>query len=190
MNGFIFWNDVLNRVRDVYWGASTFIAGGCVRDYFIGLEPKDIDVFIQANPTGQLPAGFEWDLERPERPEYEAGLNGIRGIEDFVYQGTKINVIYIGQNPYDYTTTHFDSRINQGYVNINFLEVPAATMRDLESKTYTIHRMGPNSMNRAERFLEKVSRVEQGWRLVVEDNAHNQAFRDQAQAPDLNWWGI
>lgn len=40
---------VLSRLRDA--GHSSFLAGGCVRDRLLGLEPKDYDVATEAVPT-------------------------------------------------------------------------------------------------------------------------------------------
>ena len=50
-----FATDVVKRLRDA--GFQAFWAGGCVRDYLLGLSPKDYDVATDARPE-QLRALF------------------------------------------------------------------------------------------------------------------------------------
>ena len=51
--------DVVKRLRDA--GFQALWAGGCVRDYLLGLAPKDYDVATDARPE-QVQALFRWTI--------------------------------------------------------------------------------------------------------------------------------
>jgi hypothetical protein len=81
-NGPELWDAILEDVRRVVPAA--VIAGGCVRDYRLGLAPKDIDIFVwdETRPFEEVvddlnEYGLDFDLKRielagnQEHPEYE-----------------------------------------------------------------------------------------------------------------------
>lgn len=75
--------------------AGAIIAGGAVRDHFLGIEPKDIDVFLPSSEYENRP-GFE-PLGDDRRAEYEA-----LPIIDVVTRGTIAGhqVDFVGVNPH------------------------------------------------------------------------------------------
>lgn len=62
-NGPELWNYILAQIPN------GIIAGGCVRDYLMGVEAKDVDVFV-SDCTYDKFEGWE---AHPEAEEYEAG---------------------------------------------------------------------------------------------------------------------
>lgn len=96
-NGPSLWAEILAQVRPVY-GDTAVIAGGCVRDYLLGREPKDIDVFVNAS-TARL-AVRSFDLPRrfmvsalAKASEYEDESNDfgaeVAGVLDGTYTDTE-----------------------------------------------------------------------------------------------------
>lgn len=179
MNGFLFWNDVLQRISNATDGAPAVIAGGCIRDYMLGLPPKDIDVFVEGEVNhlmGNNPEGFELDRLMPAREEYRGNLNNILFIQDYKYRDTAINIINIDAMVYG-VLDNFDSNINKGMYDGMNLEISADMGKDLENREVTIVRQGHNSMQRAQRLVQKVHAAgERDWRITLAETEWNRQF--------------
>lgn len=153
------------------------IAGGCIRDWMLGLEPKDIDVFVTVpeNVEIRLPtnrAGWQLDEANPMPGEMNGvpgygGLNSIVEIHNWLKGGQAVQIIRLRPdiNLSEYVWT-FDIDICTGRFDSSGLTIPHGAMVDLEAKV--IHTNSPTQacFDRAERFLRKVSQVEQGWRIT------------------------
>lgn len=91
-NGPALWDRLLSHVRPVF-GQDAVVAGGAIRDYYLGLVPKDLDVFVNVAHTDKLVDGVDFlsvqrgaifalgmmdVLTSPETGEYEqwAHANG------------------------------------------------------------------------------------------------------------------
>lgn len=73
-NGPDLWTKVLTQ-----FPPGAIIAGGAVRDFLLGVPPKDIDVFLPASAVKSLPPteGFEFAFHEPR-----FGFHRIDGIQD------------------------------------------------------------------------------------------------------------
>lgn len=89
-NGPDLWDRILDAAVTVF-GPDAVIAGGCVRDYRLGIEPKDIDVFVNVADAATLHEGAKalaslgFDVRPLEEAinEYEqAGLSELAGVLD------------------------------------------------------------------------------------------------------------
>lgn len=77
-----------------------FVAGGAVRDYFLGVEPKDIDVFVS---TDVLQLNAHWETEvfrRIDGPdartaEYLA-MTDIDVVQRGTVAGWTVDLVYVG----------------------------------------------------------------------------------------------
>lgn len=88
-NGPDLWAAVLAPVREAF--GSGVIAGGAVRDFLLGVEPKDIDIFVNV-PTVQMLgqratalAAVGFDLELMDHTEYQDApdwVNAVTGVLD------------------------------------------------------------------------------------------------------------
>lgn len=95
-NGPEFWRFLLDNVREIL-ECDAAIAGGAVRDYFLGLPPKDIDVFVDIDDFEIIQANHP---ELNWGPGFVAGnvykdnerLN-IKGVMNFQYKGHKIQLV-------------------------------------------------------------------------------------------------
>lgn len=65
MSGPVYWVPLLASLADLPVEGGFVVAGGCVRDYALGLEPKDIDLCIPMLPESELAALAEMIDELP-----------------------------------------------------------------------------------------------------------------------------
>lgn len=87
-NGPELWTEILTACRKVY-GDDAVIAGGCIRDYFLGFEPKDIDIFVNRKELvahGEFEKRDETDYQK--NPEFCPEVSGVLEAQwgDFVIQ--------------------------------------------------------------------------------------------------------
>lgn len=89
-NGPALWDALLNAVR-LHTDKDVLIAGGCLRDYALGLEPKDIDICVACETREELEqlgdelneAGlFDVELIRPDE-DSDSASNG-EGVPDLI----------------------------------------------------------------------------------------------------------
>ena len=174
------WQDVLARIKTANPNIETaMIAGGCIRDYFIGIQPKDIDVFVRYGPRNftpfQLPRDFGFaDDVQPDNEEYDD--TAIINTMYFSYNNTLINVIVLDAHVEvaDYITTGFDVAICKGRVTDNGnMFLPYQMLQDLNNKTLTVTNPSAGTTRRLTRFLTRIGAVEQGWRAVYPERAPN-----------------
>lgn len=110
MNGPELWDKILAQMPE-----GSIIAGGAVRDFFLGVEPKDIDVFAPMTPLVEVPliesvdpSAFDFTLLEPcigprrglyridnryERLEEYQALDGIACISCGEAFGVKVDLI-------------------------------------------------------------------------------------------------
>jgi len=110
MNHAGLWDDILKLV-DV---PGAVVAGGCLRDHFLGLEPKDIDVFIPCTSlehwlevkcglmdkfyNKEQPAGgpYLWDLQEGKEydcTDFDRDKNPLYGVLAGELCGYEVNII-------------------------------------------------------------------------------------------------
>jgi hypothetical protein len=71
-NGPEVWDKMLTAVKEIYEPEMAIVAGGAVRDYVLGLQPKDIDIFIHLKE--ELPYATLVDLAN------QLGWNNIQDV--------------------------------------------------------------------------------------------------------------
>jgi len=177
MNGPMFWNALLRGLANVgHNEENMMIAGGCIRDWLLGLEPKDIDIFIGSGNT-HFNAPETWEAGEQNRDEEYFGRGGpqnITAIHNYRVANTDVQVIYCNRSIYAHLAS-FDLKLSNAFFTLTGgLTVPQPVIDSLESKTIlaNLHRTAANTMERAERFLAKVSEVEEGWRIDREQIRH------------------
>jgi hypothetical protein len=82
-NGPELWDRLLKLVRPIF-GDDAVIAGGCIRDWRMGLPVKDIDVFV--NPYGKHVGANDYDLFSYDYVNFEtllSELNNTTGDDTF-----------------------------------------------------------------------------------------------------------
>lgn len=177
MNGPRLWTNILNQIP-----GDRVIAGGCVRDWMLGVPEKDIDVFYNNVPgEGDFVLRNGWRLaedqvQQDENHEY-VGINGIRGIVDAIYQDHRVQLIRLNDDiNLGRYITNFDISICKGSFRVfEGLLIPAPMARDLEEKQIFCEGQTNQTSVRARRFLEKIGQYEQGWK-VINDPANNDPF--------------
>lgn len=110
------------KVRDTITanvGQQALIAGGCARDVYFGVEPKDYDIILpeQTNLNGLRTVLESLGVDYREMPFYrynEAHVNDrIEWCFKFTYSGVDFDIlIYRVRDVYD-AIKHFDYNINQ-----------------------------------------------------------------------------
>lgn len=176
MNGPRLWTNILNQIP-----GDSVIAGGCVRDWMLGVPEKDIDVFYNNVPgEGDFVLQNGWRLaeEQVQQQHYDRGLNGIRGIVDAVYQDHRVQLIRLNDdvNLGQYIT-NFDISICKGNFRVfEGLLIPAPMARDLEEKKIFCEGQTNQTSVRARWFLEKISQYEQGWEILNDPANNNDPF--------------
>lgn len=177
MNGPRLWTNILNQLP-----GSKVIAGGCVRDWMLGVPEKDIDVFYSNAPEEfVLNNGDGWRLapdqvQQDENRQHE-GMQNILGIVDMFYQDHRVQLIRLNDDVNLSRYVHnFDITICKGsFRPFEGLLVPSAMASDLEEKQILCEGQTNQTSVRARRFLEKISQYEQGW-TVINDPANNDPF--------------
>ena len=173
MNGPRFWAQLLRGIEN-----QAIIAGGAVRDWFMGLEPKDIDIFIHENNPDDPSTWHQFEWERdPEVILRDNDYPGIReriiAVEDYIVQGMKINVIRINTDLSieEYIDLWFDINICKAFyradadvTRLGHIECLFDFLTDLENRTITISRHGINSPARADRIRQRFGAAE--WTVV------------------------
>lgn len=125
-NGPALWKEILS-----FFPEGSIIAGGCVRDYWLGKEPKDIDVFYPYVRTGDGSyfEPYESIIKRIKVSKFSEALQ-----RDFVYEEVdpdwiwQINKDYLSDADFDPNTigyedpgpiNHVDDLIYKGVWKVN-----------------------------------------------------------------------
>ena len=198
MNNPEFWLDVHRRVSQAVGWRGVTIAGGCIRDYMLGLEAKDIDVFVsqsRVRPDNGVdfmvhPADFEY-LGMAMREEYP-GANHEYVVCNYRYMDTDIQVVHLRQDFRNHIET-FDHNMCFGQFDGNQTILPLNWMKGYARKEVEVYNDSEKTAVRAQAFIDKVSAVEAGWRLAPRQPAVD-PFADQARALPaggvVGGWGV
>lgn len=168
-----FWHEILTDIA-IPWSTVT---GGCVRDWYLGLPVKDIDVFI--GPTGLeqptrdtflLPAHWRVD---PEDEQFQlnwgdyAGNPIINSIGNYLVQDTKIQIIFLNSSLWE-AMNQFDMNLSRAtYTRQGGLHLPMEFMSDARGQQIHLLNTSEQSLQRAERLLDKLREAgEAGWTII------------------------
>jgi hypothetical protein len=170
MNNPEFWLDVHQRVQRSVGYRTTTIAGGCIRDYMLGLDAKDIDVFVGHSivrhdnlATLRHPDDFEF-LGTATEEEYPGAANHFV-VCNYRYMDTDIQVMHLRGDFRNHLET-FDHNMCFGQFDGNRTVLPLNFMKGYARKEVEVYNDGEKTKARAETFIDKVSAVEDGWRLA------------------------
>ena len=175
LNGPALWADILNPVSSIF-GPNAVIAGGAVRDYLLGYEPKDIDVFVDstrehlAAAKPRLEAFGFTDitlLTDATTCQYTDWQPDLKGVLDMQFGGRQVQIIARRFSSMAELAGQFDLAICQSiYFPGGIFSTPEAKA-DRQNKTLTRTRYGTDeaysaTMERVERFKAKY----EGFRFV------------------------
>lgn len=169
INGPELWSKLRDAVPDTL--PNIVIAGGCVRDWYLGKTPKDIDVFYQYHNDGEggyidfrtlesygLPFKITDNHDEPSAGVYDSDpdTNTISFIEDYWIgdEEIQLNVIGLKCDPLEYMY-QFDLGTCRALYDGN-LFFTGDFMQDMINKTVTIFRPedAQRTKSRAERFIQ------------------------------------
>jgi hypothetical protein len=162
-NGPALWETLLEATDE----SETLIAGGCIRDYLLGLEPKDIDIFVPLATREELTALAErlnrssvWSvslIEMGNEEEYQEAYDGLLiGVLEGEALGLPVNIIArTAPCPWDLIQS-FDYGILQWSFQATDRAVVGTTqaIMDLAGRTATLTRNNyyDQSIERFKRF--------------------------------------
>lgn len=176
MNGPAVWTDLRRRVlyarqhRD-----DAVVAGGCIRDWMLGLRHKDIDIF--------LPNFGANDEDTLRRRLEEQGLLFLGEGDHILYEGAfkvlnynyreryteraeehTVQIILLPGTFLDHFAT-FDYNMVKAYYDKDGLHLSKEFANGLENRRVgmTNHFQMDRTRERVEGFIEKVNRVDPGW---------------------------
>ena len=168
-NGPELWAAVLAGVKK-FCGPNAVVAGGAVRDYVLGVPPKDIDVFVQASALGcNLPGPEDGFIYVPtegdmRKAEYE-GVKSVQVVFFFKYGGLDLQIVAVEDPPGVAEGRSFGGALVDTF-DLGITRIwsssgpPAATEafnQDLAASTVTrlLHDRPERSKARAERFIAR-----------------------------------
>jgi hypothetical protein len=147
-NGPELWTKVLAQMP-----AGSIIAGGAVRDYLLGVEPKDIDVFC-SDRNFTIPEGFAL-LEGAEQDEEYEAMSEIDVVARGVIEGYQVDLVFMTLEPFNAQTLveSFDVTASQCWFDGSCHAYAAAT-GDLAEGLVTVLRYErlPRTIERFDRF--------------------------------------
>lgn len=164
-NGLELWSEILKQ-----FPPQAIIAGGAVRDFLLGVEPKDIDVFIPNTPPEQpsrisfeafgCPSDryglFRIDGIYERQAEYEA-LNNICLVSTGTLHGYRVDAIELTDviTPLELVQT-FDFGINQCWFD-SVTHITGNMIHDSQNQVVTLYHTDrmDRSLKRFERFNER-----------------------------------
>ena len=117
LNGPKLWDEILTLMPE-----GSIIAGGAVRDYYMGAAPKDIDVFTsyQSGLGWRMPDEFIIDetITQAERAAEYEGEPSIAEITDYLYKDFSVQHIkVVNKTPIEYMH-NFDLGIEIGRAHV------------------------------------------------------------------------
>jgi len=181
-NGPELWDKILSHFPE-----DTILAGGAVRDFFLGVEPKDFDLFspyssYKADIEGMNHIDFD-DGEGTHAEEYEA-MGEIGIVMKGEIEG--VNVDYIGMHLDDPVAMieSFDTDINQVFfARGGRLYKKAGFIKALETKIVTVQR-GDRLERTQERFDRFNLKMHGQFTLVVPEGL---AMPEVTNDPEFNF---
>lgn len=151
------------------------IAGGAIRDWFLDVEPKDIDVFVGPHGSNAWDARsglYRIDGTHEREEEYQA-LNNINLVSTGTLFDRRVDLVELsvpvtGES----LVAGFDFAVNQTWFDGDMIYRTTPCVQDLANHTVTLI-----TDDRLERSLKRFARFNErmggGWRLVrVEEIAH------------------
>lgn len=172
MNNPVTWTNLLGtfQLTNTNTLETLAVSGGAVRDWLLGIPHNDIDIFAvlrQGQTTNEIRVPENW--LGGQRPQGEYDNAEIVGVFDYVVNRERVNVIVLRPGTFleDYVR-RFDCPLNKGiFKRITGLSVSQETLTDMERKEIFVEDPNnPQHVGRAQNFLQRVSRVEQGWRII------------------------
>lgn len=156
-NGPELWSKILEKLP-----TGAIIAGGAVRDYLLGIEPKDIDIFIHDQDFPDI-EGFN-TLGDDRRKEYDA-MTDISVVTHGVVAGYPADLVGIHNwNPAEFVNLFdfglaqcwFDGEIHETFEAIN------------DRANHTVTLLLTDRLERAKTRFERFNeRMGGGWTLLV-----------------------
>lgn len=139
------WREILSRCP-----AGSIIAGGAIRDHFLGLEPKDIDVFCTEkaagsdfNPVDDVSddglASRVWG-PHPDAEEYEGMETEVSCVVQRKIAGVLVDLVIIdhdGEGFAEHLIDSFDFGIAQVWFDGNDIHQRPAALKDRTDRTVT-----------------------------------------------------
>ncbi len=155
-NGPELWDAILAELP-----GGAIVAGGAVRDYLLGVEPKDIDVFIAANKF-MNPAGFH-ELGEDKDAEYGA-MSEICVVTRGVVADRQVDLVGVDYPNVSDMIERFDFGVARCWYDGELHDTPEAAA-DRANKTVTLFLDDRLERSRA-RFARFNERMGGDWRLI------------------------
>lgn len=115
MNGPAFWNKLLNDVNDT-WRTVGTVAGGAIRDWMLGIEPNDIDIFLERSfdraDHDLVPEGWEY-LRTVGHDEYPNAGDEFN-VAEYRVDDTIVQVMFLRNGFFEHYRL-FDNNLTKGY---------------------------------------------------------------------------
>ena len=162
-NGPELWTKILARMPE-----GSIVAGGAVRDFLIGVEPKDIDVFCSSKNFA-TPEGFTALPESERNGEYDA-MSEIDVVHHGELEGYPVDLVFMNIEPFNAQTLVeiFDVSTAQCWFD-GECHAYAAAAGDLAEGLVTVLRYErlPRTIERFERFN---ARHDGRFQLIVDQS--------------------
>jgi len=175
MNNYDAWRQIYNGVQAAgRYRHTTTIAGGCIRDYMLGLPHNDIDVFLDNGADLVASDAFVAHMDnrgfhfrRRLGVEEYPGADGAFNVAEFGHNATDNIVQVMGlRNTFIGTHFgHFDNNMVRCYYGEQGVHLSRGFMEGMENK-----KVSPWSVNneersilRADSFIDKANGLEPGW---------------------------
>jgi hypothetical protein len=151
-NGPALWSELLAQLP------GAVVAGGAVRDYFLGVEPKDIDIFLSSDKY-TIPEGFE-PLGDDRSSEY-AALPDIAIVTRGTINGFQVDLVGMANLNAETLLDTFDFGISRSmFADGVIVDTPEAKFdRDNKVVTMILDDRTERSVKRFERFNERMGGV-------------------------------
>jgi hypothetical protein len=179
MNGPAFWNKLLADISTTY-RTQGIVAGGAVRDWMLGIEPNDIDIFLASASTlfnNDTPDGWEYirTVSVEEYPNAPERFN----VKEFRVDNTIVQVVFLELGFFTHYTS-FDNNLTKGYYtpkdifSSGRLILSDELLYGLEyQRIYPLVGMSENVVNRMNEQRDRLNQTMPGW--IVQDNNPLQA---------------
>lgn len=151
------WTVIAKAVSEAY-GADAFVAGGAVRDFIKGEEPKDIDVFVNIDEKTLIKKASGLNVDFVVAPLSEKYDNC--KVLDGTYQGEKVQIIARSFTDVDNLINQFDIGFCQIAWDGEKIVMTAAATKDFGSNTMTVINDRPGTGERLARFSQRWSYLE------------------------------
>ncbi|WCD56149.1 tRNA nucleotidyltransferase [Caulobacter phage KSC] len=157
-NGPDLWHSLLEDIVAVF-GGDAIIAGGCIRDFMLGLEPKDIDIWVNERDLVSMrnlmqrlmSTDFDWSWDLTEMEDGDPDYNGGIGDNLLIWEGTvqntggvilDVNIIACPEHAdgIEAVVNRFDMDICQWWFSGGMIHQTPAALQALDNKVCTVVR--------------------------------------------------